>query len=69
MNDRYAILQYFTFEHLPLHLQEISRPFAELARKMATTLPLDPETSAGLRKLLEAKDCFVRAALPKKDQA
>lgn len=23
-----------------------------------------PELSAGLRKLLEAKDCFVRAALP-----
>jgi hypothetical protein len=27
------------------------------------TLPDGPEKSAGLRKLLEAKDCFVRAAL------
>lgn len=27
------------------------------------TLPDGPELTAGLRKLLEAKDCFVRAAL------
>jgi len=30
---------------------------------MAATLPVSAETSAGLRKLLEAKDCFVRAKL------
>ncbi len=27
-------------------------------------LPTGPERSAGMRKLLEAKDCFVRASLP-----
>ena len=44
-------------------LQAISRPFCELAQQMAETLPSNPETIAMLRKLLEAKDCAVRAAL------
>lgn len=57
------ILKYFAFEHLPPHLQEVSKPIGTLAREMAATLPPGPELSAGLRKLLEAKDCFVRAKL------
>lgn len=35
----------------------------ELAKQMIVNLPDGPELSEGLRKLLEAKDCFVRAAL------
>ena len=31
---------------------------------LAQDLPESPEVTVGLRKLLEAKDCFVRAALP-----
>jgi len=58
------ILKYFAFEHLPAHLQAVSKPCAELARAMAAELPPGAELSAGLRKLLEAKDCFVRAKLP-----
>ena len=58
-----AILRDFAYEHLPPALQEVSRPFAELALDMATRLE-GPELTAGLRKLLEAKDCMVRAALP-----
>ena len=58
-----AMLRYFAYEHLPPALQEVSRPFAELALDMATRLE-GPELTAGLRKLLEAKDCMVRAALP-----
>ncbi|TQN27480.1 hypothetical protein FHX37_4200 [Haloactinospora alba] len=57
------ILRYFAYEHLPEHLQEVSRPFAELARHLADTLPAGPETSTALRKLLESKDAAVRAAL------
>ena len=57
------ILRYFAWEHLPQHLQAISRPFGELAHQMVDTLPEGPERQAGLRKLLEAKDCAVRAAL------
>ena len=55
------ILKYFSFEHLPEQLQKISMPFAYLAFKVANMLPVNAETSAGLRKLLEAKDCAVRA--------
>lgn len=57
-------LRYFTYEHLPKHLREISKPFAILAHGMDDVLPDGAEKSAGFRKLLEAKDCFVRAALP-----
>jgi hypothetical protein len=41
---------------------------AECATEMAKRLPQNPELTAGLRKLLEAKDCFVRAKLAKDDQ-
>lgn len=41
----------------------VSRPACELAEHYADTLPSGPELTVGLRKLLEAKDCFVRAAL------
>lgn len=57
------ILQFFAYEHLPAHLQEVSKPFSELANQLVETLPSNPETSTALRKLLEAKDCAVRAKL------
>ena len=56
-------MKYFDYEHLPEHLQEISKPIGELAREMNKTLPDGTEKQAGLRKLLEAKDCLVRAKL------
>jgi hypothetical protein len=50
--------------HLPEALQDISRPFCWLAMDMAHANPDGhPEAAAGLRKLLEAKDCAVRAAI------
>jgi hypothetical protein len=55
-------IQYFDYAHLQKDLQEISKPVSELAHLMERTLPDGPEKSAGMRKLLEAKDCFVRAA-------
>lgn len=58
------IMQYFAYQHLPEHLKTISQPICELAEQMDRILPNGPEKSAGLRKLLEAKDCFVRANLP-----
>lgn len=57
------LMQFFKYEHLPEHLQEPSRSCAELAAKMDEVLPESAEKTAGLRKLLEAKDCFVRAKL------
>ena len=63
------IMYYFSYAHLPLNLQRISKPIAQLAQHMADNLPEGPELSAGLRKLLEAKDCLVRASVAEKDLA
>jgi ferritin-like protein len=58
------ILRYFEYLHLrPGPLQDVSKECHDLAVKLAAYLPQNAETSAGLRKLLEAKDCLVRAAL------
>jgi hypothetical protein len=61
--EEQQLIGFFAYQHLPEHLQEVSKPFSELANAMLDTLPESPERSAGLRKLLEAKDCFVRANL------
>lgn len=54
----------FAFDHLPVGpLRRASAECALLAGNMVEELPDGPELTAGLRKLLEAKDCFVRAAL------
>lgn len=57
------IMKYFAYQHLPAHLQEVSKPISDLATLMDETLPDGAEKSAGLRKLLEAKDALVRAKL------
>jgi len=57
------ILKYFDYRHLPETQQEIAQQVHQLAWTMNDTLPQCAETTAGLRKLLEAKDCFVRASL------
>jgi hypothetical protein len=58
------ILRYFSFSHLPEGpLREASALCYDMAHAMSVVLPPGAELSAGLRKLLEAKDCFVRAAL------
>lgn len=63
-----AIIQYFAYAHLPPHLQEVSKPLGDIAQQMLNTLPPCAERSAGLRKLLEAKDCFVRAKIYKEGE-
>ena len=56
-------MKYFDYEHLPEYLQEISKPVGELAKHIDDQLHDGEEKSAGLRKLLEAKDCFVRSKM------
>jgi hypothetical protein len=56
-------MRFFEYKHLPMHLQAVSAPFHDLALHIVDTTPSSAEQSAGLRKLLEAKDCIVRAAL------
>lgn len=58
------LLKYFAYAHLPEQLRAISEPCCALALRMCEALPDSRELTVGLRKLLEAKDCFVRARLP-----
>ena len=63
--DTEPILQFFAYEHLPAALQLVSRPFFNLAEIVNGTLPRNAERTVALRKLLEAKDAAVRAAIMK----
>lgn len=59
------IEQFFAYDHLPAHLQVVSKPFCDLAAQVVLSLPRNPERTVALRKLLEAKDAAVRALLAK----
>ena len=59
------IMQFFAWQHLPPHLQAISKPFGEMANWIEANLPHNPERDVALRKLLEAKDAAVRCAVAK----
>jgi len=59
----HRLIQFFRYEHLPEPLKAPSRGCGLLAREIDAMLPESAEKTAGLRKLLEAKDCFVRACL------
>lgn len=67
MNERHpattGLLKWFDYQHLPPNLKQISSLCHGLAYDITDSLPDSPELTAGLRKLLEAKDCFVRAAV------
>ena len=49
-----TILQYFAYAHLPPTLQQVSKPFCDLAAQIVEELPRNPERTVALRKLLEA---------------
>ena len=55
------VLKFFTFEHLPQHLQDVSKPFSDLAATIVAECEAGPERTVALRKLLEAKDAAVRS--------
>jgi hypothetical protein len=61
MNE--PMMQFFAYDHLPKHLQGISELFHHLATTLVIQLPRNPERTVALRKLLEAKDCAVRAVI------
>jgi len=59
------LLEFFTYAHLPAHLQKVSKPFCDLAHHICHEVPVNAEQEMALRKLLEAKDCAVRAVIMK----
>jgi hypothetical protein len=59
------MLELFNYDHLPEHLQVISKPFHDLAWEVAQRPTQRPaEQMACLRKLREAKDCAVTMGVP-----
>lgn len=60
-------MRYFETRHLPAGLAVVSTQFRDLAEWVEENLPAGAEKSTALRKLLEAKDAAVRAALPGDD--
>jgi hypothetical protein len=56
------VLRWFAYDHLPEYLKGFSQQCYDLAANMCHDLPDSGELINGLRKLLEAKDSFVRAA-------
>ena len=66
MNE--PMMQFFEYQHLPPHLQATSKMFYTLAFTIVEQIPRNPERTVALRKLLEAKDCAVRALIYKENQ-
>ena len=60
-NER--MMKWFEFDHLPEHLQKISAQFHITAKHVVWHVEPGPERTVALRKLLEAKDAAVRAAV------
>ncbi len=59
-----SILEFFEYSHLSnLVLRDTSKKFHDLAHDLVDGAPMHPELTVCLRKLLEAKDCAVRARL------
>lgn len=60
------LLQFFSYAHLQSEaMKACSKQFALLAYQLVASLPRNPERTVALRKLLEAKDCAVRALIMK----
>ncbi|MDX3831403.1 hypothetical protein [Streptomyces europaeiscabiei] len=56
-----AMLRNFRYDHLPQHLQEVSKPFHDLAQRLAETLS-GPEVTKALDDLWKSKNWAVLAA-------
>lgn len=62
------LARFFVYDHLPAGLpRDTSKLLHDVAEVVIDTLPDSPELTAGLRKLLEAKDCLVRTATDSRD--
>lgn len=44
------LLQFFAYAHLPQQLQDISKPFGDLAQQIVGTLPANQEHPCSIRR-------------------
>jgi hypothetical protein len=54
-------LQFFSYSHLSEPMRSVSKKFHDAAHHIVETLPNNIQREQALVKLLEAKDCAVRA--------
>jgi hypothetical protein len=58
------LMSFFSYDHLDEEKQTVSKIFYKTAVELVNTIPDDnAELTMALRKLLEAKDCAVRASM------
>ncbi len=72
MNDQRPehILRWFSYAHLPEHIQPTSKIFADLAAVMMVMCENgSAERTVAFRKLLECKDAYVRACIESKEKS
>jgi hypothetical protein len=53
----------FRYTHLPTALQNVSKPFFDMAMQLCHNLPASAELTLAIRKLWEAKNLAVYAAV------
>jgi hypothetical protein len=63
LDPRIRMLQWFVYDHLPAGGRPVAAQFNSFANWMLQTIPSGPEATEAMRKLLECRDCAVRAAL------
>ncbi len=64
-----TILRWFRYDHLPEKMQPTSKIFAEMTAIMLAMCPHgSAERTVAFRKLLEAKDAYVRACVESKEK-
>ena len=62
MKEHY-LLRWLDASHLPYHLADVVKPFHALGVLLDMQLEDGSEKTTSLRKLIESKDCAVRAVL------
>lgn len=63
MKKEHDLIQFFSYSHLPEHMQATSKMFNDVAIRIDDEIADNCEKTTALRKLLEAKDCAVRAKI------
>lgn len=68
--DEDPMMKWFRYDHLPPHLQRVSKIFHTAADQLTQEVPLPGrERTVAMRKLLEAKDAAVRAKIESAEEA
>jgi len=63
------MMKWLSYHHLPPELQECVKAYRELGESICAAIPAGPERTVALRKLVESKDCAVRAIIEGKEAA